>query len=414
MLASLELNNWRQFKKINIQFHHRLTILTGRNGSGKTTILNIINGAFGFSSTYVATAERDNNGNLSYFCGFYGTVEPKDKESSLAIIGKITYTDIEHTSTLTVPVNSIKNSATFNINATPLYNQKGFYIPSHRTIFVYESINQLPTKPIDEEQIFREYNYQTHLRYTANSGNKKSATIIKEALLSFAIHGYGSEVVLANPKAKSLFEKIQSMLKKILPPDLGFEKILIEMPEVLLVTKTGKIPLDSLSGGISAIMEVAWQIFMFSTNDESFVVIIDEPENHLHPEMQQKLLPTLLEIFPHVQFIIATHNPLIISSVIESNIYVLDYNKDSKIESQLLDFANKAGTANQVLREVLGLPFTVPLWADKKLKEIVDKYVSLDLNKDNFSKLRQELKANGLEDFIPNTIAKVVSEVKND
>ena len=34
----LVIDDWKQFKKISIKFHPRLTILTGANGAGKTTI----------------------------------------------------------------------------------------------------------------------------------------------------------------------------------------------------------------------------------------------------------------------------------------------------------------------------------------------------------------------------------------
>ena len=44
------------------------------------------------------------------------------------------------------------------------------------------------------------------------------------------------------------------------------------------------------------------------------VVIIDEIEQHLHPKLQSKILPSLKDNFPHVQFIVATHSPLVLSS----------------------------------------------------------------------------------------------------
>ena len=38
------INQWQQFENININFENRLTVLTGANGSGKTTILRMIAG----------------------------------------------------------------------------------------------------------------------------------------------------------------------------------------------------------------------------------------------------------------------------------------------------------------------------------------------------------------------------------
>ena len=42
-------------------------------------------------------------------------------------------------------------------------------------------------------------------------------------------------------------------------------------------------------------------------NYGGFAELIDEPEQHLHPGMQQRLLPALQRAFPLVQFIVATH-----------------------------------------------------------------------------------------------------------
>ena len=48
MIKSIKIDSWRQYENINIDFHKQLTILTGANGAGKSTILNIINQHFGW------------------------------------------------------------------------------------------------------------------------------------------------------------------------------------------------------------------------------------------------------------------------------------------------------------------------------------------------------------------------------
>ncbi|MCB9543929.1 MAG: AAA family ATPase [Myxococcales bacterium] len=47
----------------------------------------------------------------------------------------------------------------------------------------------------------------------------------------------------------------------------------------------------------------------------SGVVVIDEVELHLHPSLQEKVLPFLTSRFPRLQFIAATHSPAVISSI---------------------------------------------------------------------------------------------------
>ena len=44
----LQIQSWRQFRDLDIEFHARLTIITGGNGAGKTTVLNLLSRHFGW------------------------------------------------------------------------------------------------------------------------------------------------------------------------------------------------------------------------------------------------------------------------------------------------------------------------------------------------------------------------------
>jgi len=53
------------------------------------------------------------------------------------------------------------------------------------------------------------------------------------------------------------------------------------------------------------------------------VVIIDEPEQHLHVQWQQILMGTLRELSPTSQFIVATHSQDIVDSASSYERFVL-------------------------------------------------------------------------------------------
>jgi len=159
--------------------------------------------------------------------------------------------------------------------------------------------------------------------------------------------------------------------------------------------------IDAVSGGIASIIDLAWQIYNFSGTNENFTILIDEIENHLHPTMQRSILPDLVNAFPNVQFIVSTHSALVVGSVKDSNVYVFRYNDQNKVFSQKLDLVNKAKTAAEILNEVLGIPFTMPIWAEKTLEEIVNKYRALELTEENMDKMRKEFKDRGLESLMP-------------
>lgn len=147
---------------------------------------------------------------------------------------------------------------------------------------------------------------------------------------------------------------------------------------------------------------------MFCQNkDDDYTVLIDEIENHLHPSMQRRILPDLLKAFPNVYFIVATHSPLIINSVENSDVFVLKYNENKKIISQKLDFNNQFITANEILTEVLGIPVTMPIWLENKLDIIMKRFDENNINSNTLGILRNELSKIGLEKLVPYSINRI-------
>ena len=47
--------------------------------------------------------------------------------------------------------------------------------------------------------------------------------------------------------------------------------------------------------------------------DMEGIVLVDEIENHLHPEWEKRIVSSLAKTFPGIQFIMSTHSPLVIS-----------------------------------------------------------------------------------------------------
>lgn len=64
------------------------------------------------------------------------------------------------------------------------------------------------------------------------------------------------------------------------------------------------------------------------------VVLIDEIELHMHPQWQRRILNTLSNVFPNIQFIITTHSPQILGEVgSDYNIFGL-YNENGVVGAQ--------------------------------------------------------------------------------
>lgn len=407
IFRSLELTDWRQYERVSIDFHSNITILTGANGSGKTTILNILGQHYNWVVNFVGTPRRDRQtGTLQYLVDVFRRRSQLTSLPSYVDIGRLIYED-GSVGQIQAPVQAGQQ---YGVNIAGRQHISGLYIPSHRPIYSYQPVSSIPTQALNRQQVYQEYFNSTFYRYMGQNYAKAPNQLMKEALISLATFGPGNEYVAPNVDAQAIFEGFQKVLGKVLPPKIGFKRLSIQVPEVVFETASGNFSLDAVSGGLASIIDMAWRIFMYSPQGEQFVCTIDEPENHLHPELQQSLLPNLIKTFPKVQFIVATHNPFMISAVYESSVYVLDYNRDHRVESKPLDVVNKAGTANEILRDVLGLPFTMPLWAEEKLQAILQKYADKGVSDETVDELEAELVEAGLESLVPDTIPELSSE----
>ena len=391
---SLEVSKWRQFGWVEIEFHPRMTVITGANGAGKTTLLNILSQHFGWTQRFVGTPRIDRRGARRYYSGV-----TTESSSSDVNVGKLAY-DNGSVATLLVPT----EADIFDISIDPLQSVPGIYLTSHRPVYTYQRVTEIPTEVRAGNELFEEYLnnirqfYQVNVRIQSSPSHR-----LKAALISLATFGYGNELVTPNAEARSTFEGFSRVLKSVLPPDLGFQKVAIRMPEVVLETRTGDFSLDAASGGIAALLDLAWQIYMRSRTDSTFTVLMDEPENHLHPRLQRALLPGLLDAFPQAQFIVSTHNPFVVTSVRDSNVIVLDFDNE-KVKSTNLASVDRSATANQVLTDVLGVPFPAPLWVENEIRNIVNSVRDQDLSTEILTEIRKRLNLAGLGAMFPQVI----------
>lgn len=102
-----------------------------------------------------------------------------------------------------------------------------------------------------------------------------------------------------------------------------------------------------LSAGYSAALDIVADLILKMQSQDSVVrayekegiVLIDEIETHLHLELQRMVLPILTTIFPNIQFIVTTHSPFILNSL--ENAVAFDLEHRMPIED-LTDYSYEA------------------------------------------------------------------------
>lgn len=417
--SSLQLWDWRQYASVDIRLHDRLTVLTGANGSGKTTILHLLARHFGWRVPLISEPVIERSGGLRYLAArVLGRRGHAPLPPHIDQVGQLGYSNGTYTP-LGVPQESRETYELFMPMQQPV---DGVFLPSHRPPYSYQPLSQISLSAPDADQLFGAYVNDQRSRYTGAGGLSPSHRL-KEALVTLAALGYGNKAVVPNPELVAIFEGFEDVLRQLLPDEIGFRGLQVATPEVMLRTATGSFGIDACSGGVAALIDLAWQLYLFSQGKSEYCICIDEPENHLHPTLQRELLPRLMSAFPQSQFVVATHSPLIVTAVEDSDIYALHFDRvepdwdmdpalraDAKVTSSRLDFVQKARSASDTLRDVLGVEATLPVWAEDRLSSIVDRFVSRDLSEGTLSDLKRELAALGLADYVPSTVAEILRQ----
>lgn len=87
-------------------------------------------------------------------------------------------------------------------------------------------------------------------------------------------------------------------------------------------------PFQSLSSGEREVVNVAFDFLL--REPEHCIVLFDEPELHLHPELSYRLIQTLQHIGALNQFVFSTHSPDVITAALDQSIiFISPSRKDS-------------------------------------------------------------------------------------
>lgn len=133
------------------------------------------------------------------------------------------------------------------------------------------------------------------------------------------------------------FQRFESILRTIFEdPTLKLDFDIDTFKFSLLQEKRERFDFNSMSSGYAAVFAILNDLIMRlekKGSDTEGIVLIDEIDTHLHLDLQKKILSILIQLFPNIQFIVSTHSPFVLSST--DNAVVFDLENQTLVQNGL-------------------------------------------------------------------------------
>lgn len=131
-----------------------------------------------------------------------------------------------------------------------------------------------------------------------------------------------------NPNTLELFaQKFNPILEKL---NLEVDIVNTEYSIPIKNKKNDEvIPIQNTSTGTKGLLLSFLPLFKLDTKDS--IILIDEPERSLYPDMQMDLMEYYQNLAPEAQFIVATHSPFVAASFEPEERFILYFDEKGKV-----------------------------------------------------------------------------------
>jgi hypothetical protein len=160
-----------------------------------------------------------------------------------------------------------------------------------------------------------------------------------------------------------------------------FQFYIARFPELSLGVKWGGtlLSFDVLPDGLRSI--IGWlvhalvmvELWLQGKSDPRHaeaIFLLDEPETHLHPAWQRKVLPAFQRLFPKAQIFVATHSPFVIASVNHGWIHPITLSPDGTAKFEKQEPAGSGESYVTVVEEIMGMKE----WFDPETEGLLAKF----------------------------------------
>jgi predicted ATP-dependent endonuclease of OLD family len=309
MITNIHFKNFKALRDFSITIKD-FNVLTGPNNSGKSTILDgirVLQGAYRFASRRIPSSIRLPDGKT-----VFGYEIP---ESSIPIILENIQTDFDTDSPSIIKYNFPAGKSLilhFQDGASPyLYLETAGKLPKSASTFRSEfpvNISVIPTLgpfEIEEELVEPDYIKRWY-------GSRRSPRLFRSYWY------YNSENF---QEFKELVEKTWKGMSISKP-----EKREVLSKKLIMFCDEKRFPREICWAGFG--FQIWLQILTHILNAKNAdILVVDEPEIYLHPDLQHKLLELLKDVNSKV--VLATHSVEIINTVDTPEVLLIDKNNKS-------------------------------------------------------------------------------------
>lgn len=407
-ITRLEAKGIGPFEDLNIEFKPKpngmedkaeIHILTGENGTGKSTILMLLASCWDNSndgliserfhvepwSFYRELSEIKSK----FFVEFDEMEQFHSYSSAISNHGTIFFSDLKK--------NEIRLKDTFEMKNNPFFAYSGYrQIRTLNNVSIAEpSINPF-YKSIEFD---KKLDFDLIIDWIVMNKTKMLYAQNREDSKAFEKHG---KTVL----------KIEETISSIIKKQVKFEVIDEPSFKVLIKIDNQRYDFNILPDGLKSIISwlsdllmrldrINWADKSKSILEQNFILFLDEIEVHLHPSWQRKILPVVQDLFPNAQIFISTHSPFVVGSVDGARVYKfkLDENNNSVLDSEY--WTEDGNSYDRILEEIFDIKERFGVGVQKQLdefKEYKNKILKGEtIDEEAFMKLAGEIAKQSIE-----------------
>lgn len=394
ILKKLSVSNFKMLNHLDLVFEPGFNLLLGDNGVGKTTILEAASVAL---SGFLAGMEDVSTRNILKSDVRYQIIKDsngtpnKSYHIPVSISSTMEYGGAEYSWT------RAKKDAT----------------GGSRTTIDNKAIFQISQKLVNgqESKMWPLISYQSASRHwilARSDANKKKRTQLHDRRCGYLgcldktanlqlIYDWCKQMEwsrVKNHRIPENYEIFGDMISKFMcamNEGVISEVFFHPYVEKLLYVEQGKVKeIEDLSAGyqsvLNLVLDIAYRMAILNPDagkdipKAEGIVLIDEIDSNLHPKWQWRIIEALTETFPNIQFIAATHSPIIVSSCKNANIISLNDRQE------VLYIADSyAFSVDEILNDMLGY-YVRPAKVEDLLRKFED-----HMDRDEYAEAKETL-----------------------